>query len=198
MKAVAFNGSPRKGGNTELLLQKVLEPIKEAGIETELIQVGGTNIKGCRACFGCMKSKNRKCVFDDDKLNEWLEKAFEADAIIIGSPTYFAAMTAETKALIDRLGFVALANGGLLSRKVGAAVVAVRRGGATSVQDSINHMFLMSRVIVPGSTYWNMGYGLEKGEAGNDDEGLRNMKDLGETIAWLVKMISKDRSPVSH
>jgi len=198
MKAVAFNGSPRKGGNTELLLQKVLEPIKAAGIDTELIQVGGTDIKGCRACFGCMKLKNRKCVFDDDKLNEWLEKAFDADAIIIGSPTYFAAMSAETKALVDRLGFVAIANGGLLSRKVGAAVVAVRRGGATSVQDSINHMFLMSRVIVPGSTYWNMGYGLEKGEAGNDDEGLRNMKDLGETIAWLVKMISKDRAPVSN
>ncbi|MGV8118812.1 MAG: flavodoxin family protein [Candidatus Xenobiia bacterium LiM19] len=197
MKAIAFNGSPRKNGNTELLLQKVLEPIKEAGIETELIQVGGTKIHGCRACSACIKNKDLKCVFNDDPLNEWLGKVLEADAIILGSPTYFAAMSPEIKALIDRLGFVAIANGGLLSRKVGAAVVAVRRGGATSVQDSINHMFLMSRMIVPGSTYWNMGYGMEKGEAANDAEGLNNMRDLGETIAWLVKIISRDRSLVS-
>jgi multimeric flavodoxin WrbA len=192
MKVIAFNGSPRKGGNTELLLRKVLEPIEEAGIQTELVQVGGTKIRGCKACFGCMKLKNKRCVVTEDPLNEWLEKILEANAIILGSPTYFAAMTPEIKALIDRVGFVAVANGGLLSRKVGAAVVAVRRGGATSVQDSINHMFLMSRMIVPGSTYWNMGYGREKGEAADDAEGLRNMQDLGETIAWLVKLISGD------
>lgn len=98
-------------------------------------------------------------------------------------------MTAELKALIDRAGFVALANGGRFARKIGAAVVVNRRGGATSVQDSINHMFLMSRMIVPGSTYWNFGVGLEKGEVANDTEALANMKDLGETIAWLVKRL---------
>jgi multimeric flavodoxin WrbA len=194
MKVVAFNGSPRKGGNTELLLKKVLEPIAEAGVEIELIQVGGTEIRGCKACSRCIEAKNKRCATTSDALNEWLHKILEADAIVLGSPTYFAGMTPEMKALIDRVGFVSFANGGLLSRKIGAAVVAVRRGGATAVMDSINHMFLMSRMIVPGSTYWNMGFGLEKGEAANDAEGLQNMRDLGETIAWLVKTLSPSES----
>ncbi len=193
MKVIAFNGSPRKGGNTELLLQKVLEPIAEAGVETELIQVGGTDIRGCKACSRCIEKKDKRCINTSDPLNEWLQKIIEADAIILGSPTYFAGMTPEMKALIDRVGFVSFANDGLLTRKIGAAVVAVRRGGATSVLDSINHMFLMSRMIVPGSTYWNMGYGLERGDAANDAEGLRNMRDLGETIAWLLKTLSKNQ-----
>ncbi len=190
MKVIAFNGSPRKGGNTELLLKRVLEPIAEAGVETELIQIGGTEIRGCKACSRCIEAKNKRCANTSDPLNEWLQKIIEADAIILGSPTYFAGMTPEMKAFIDRVGFVSFANDGLLGRKIGAAVVAVRRGGATAVLDSINHMFLMSRMIVPGSTYWNMGFGLEKGEAANDDEGLKNMRDLGETIAWLVETLS--------
>ncbi|MFA5205355.1 MAG: flavodoxin family protein [Lentisphaeria bacterium] len=189
MKAVAFNGSPRSGGNTEFLLRKVLEPIAAAGIETELVQVGGRAVRGCTACGTCRETKNGRCVITTDIVNDCIAKMFEADAIILGSPTYFADMTAELKALIDRAGFVALANGGRFARKIGAAVVVNRRGGATSVQDSINHMFLMSRMIVPGSTYWNFGVGLEKGEVANDTEALANMKDLGETIAWLVKRL---------
>lgn len=129
---------------------------------------------------------NSRCAIDTDIMNEFIGKMIEADGIVLGSPTYFADMTSEMKALIDRAGFVARANGGLFSRKIGAAVIANRRGGATSVMDSINHMFLMSRMIVPGSTYWNFGVGLNKGEVENDAEALENMKDLGETIAWLV------------
>ncbi|OGV67636.1 MAG: FMN reductase [Lentisphaerae bacterium RIFOXYB12_FULL_65_16] len=193
MKAVAFNGSPRKGGNTELLLRAVLEPIAAAGIETELVQVGGRPIRGCTACLKCMDAKNQRCAIKDDILNDCLAKMVEADAIILGSPTYFAGMTSELKALIDRSGFVAFANDRMFSRKIGAGVVAVRRGGATSVLDSINHMFLMSRMIVPGSTYWNFGVGLDKGEAANDQEGMANMRDLGETIAWLIKTTAAGR-----
>ena len=192
MKAVAFNGSPRVGGNTEFLLKKVLEPIAQAGIETELVQVGGQNIHGCRACYTCMKKKNARCADDSDMLNGWLEKMLSAQAIILGSPTYFADMTSEMKALIDRSGFVARANDNLFSRKVGVAVVAARRGGTTHVLDSINHMFLMSRMIVPGSTYWNFGLGREKGEVENDQEALANMRDLGETIAWLIKVTGEE------
>lgn len=192
MKVVAFNGSPRKGGNTEILLKRVLEPIDSAGIQTELIQVGGKAIHGCTACDRCIDLKNRRCVIDKDEVNSWIETMISADGIIMGSPTYFACMTPEMKALIDRAGFVSFANDGLFARKVGAAVVAVRRGGGTAVLDSINHMFLMSRMIVPGSTYWNLGYGLEKGEVSGDEEGLENMRDLGQTIAWLVQMIAKD------
>ncbi len=189
MKAIAINGSPRSGGNTEFLLKKVLEPIKEAGIETELLQIGGKNIRGCTACYKCRENKNSRCAVTTDVANEFIAKMIEADAIILGSPTYFADMTAELKALIDRAGFVSGGNGRLFSRKIGAAVVVNRRGGAMHVMDSINHMFLMSRMIVPGSTYWNFGVGMQKGAVENDAESLVNMKDLGETIAWLVKTI---------
>lgn len=190
MKAIAINGSPRKGGNTEFLLKKVLEPITEAGIKTELIQIGGREVRGCLACFQCWKKKNSRCSNNKDIINKIIEKMIEADAIILGSPTYFADMTSEMKALIDRSGMVARSNGFLFSRKIGSAVVANRRGGAANVMDSINHMFLMSKMIVPGSTYWNFGVGLEKGDVANDTEALENMKDLGETIAWLIKTLA--------
>jgi multimeric flavodoxin WrbA len=189
MKAVAFNGSPRKGGNTELLLKKALEPIREAGMETELIQIGGEPVHGCTACYKCRENKDSKCAIKTDMINECIGKMIEADAIILGSPTYFADMTSEMKALIDRAGFVAMANGRLFSRKIGAAVVVNRRGGAVNVLDSINHLFLISRMIVPGSTYWNFGVGGGKGDVEKDEEALNNMKDLGETIAWLVKSL---------
>ena len=189
MKVVAFNGSPRKGGNTEFLLKKVLEPISEAGIETELVHIGGKSIRGCLACYKCMEKLDSRCVIKSDIVNDCIEKMLEADAIILGSPSYFADMTAEMKALIDRAGFVAYANDRLFACKIGAGVVVHRRGGATNVLDSINHMFLMSKMIVPGSTYWNFGVGGDKGEVESDIEAQENMKDLGETIAWLVKSL---------
>jgi multimeric flavodoxin WrbA len=189
MKAIAINGSPRKGGNTELLLRKVLDPLAKAGWDTELIQLGGEPIRGCRACYQCFKAKNSRCGQKDEIFSICLEKMLLADAIILGSPTYFTDVSMELKALLDRAGLVAVANGGLFRRKIGAAVVAVRRGGGTHAFDTINHMFLMSGAIIPGSTYWNLGFGLEKGDVAKDEEGLRNMADLGQTIAWLGKAL---------
>jgi len=191
MKVVAFNGSPRKNGNTEILLKKVLTPIQAAGIETEFIQVGGKPIQGCTACYKCAETKNSRCIISTDSVNEYIGKMIEADGILLGSPSYFSGMTAELKALIDRAGFVAYANGRLFSRKIGAAVAAHRRGGATNVMDSINHMFLMSRMIVPGSTYWNFGVGLEKGDVEKDEEACANMDDLGKTIVWLLQNLKR-------
>lgn len=187
MKVVAFNGSPSKDGNTAILLRKVLSPIARAGIDTEMIQVGGEQIHGCTACYHCFKAKDRRCVIGSDVVNACIAKMIEADGIIMGSPTYFSGMTSEMKALIDRAGLVAVANGRMFSRKVGAAVAVNRRGGAVNVIDAINHMFLMSRMIVPGSTYWNFGVGLNPGDVESDTEAVENMHDLGETIAWLVK-----------
>jgi len=189
MKAVAINGSPRKGGNTELLLKQVLAPLVDAGWDTEFIQLGGKSIRGCQACYQCFKKKNSRCGQKDDFFNRCMEKMVEADAIILGSPTYFTDVSAEMKALLDRAGLVAVANGGLFRGKMGAAVVAVRRGGGTHAFDTMNHMFLMSGVIVPGSTYWNLGFGLDKGDVKKDEEAARNMKDLGQTIAWLGKAV---------
>ena len=185
MKAIAINGSPRKGGNTEILLKKALAPLAAAGWETEFIQLGGKPIRGCQACYVCFKKKNSQCSQKDDFFNQCFEKMAAADAILLGSPTYFTDVSAEMKALLDRSGLVALANGGLFRGKIGAAVVAVRRGGGTHAFDTMNHMFLMSGAIVPGSTYWNLGFGREKGEVSKDDEAARNMEDLGRTIAWL-------------
>lgn len=199
MKVVAINGSPRKGGNTELLLKQVLKPLADAGWDTEFIQLGGKSIRGCQACYNCFKTLNAHCGQKDEFFNECMEKMVAADAILLGSPTYFTDVSAEMKALLDRAGLVAVANGGILRGKIGASVVAVRRGGGTHAFDTMNHMFLMSGMIVPGSTYWNLGFGLEKGEVSKDEEAARNMQDLGTTIAWLGKAIHDhaDKRPVT-
>ena len=199
MNAVAINGSPRKGGNTEILLKKALAPLAAAGWETELVQLGGSPIRGCRACYQCFEKKNSRCSQKDDGFNQWFAKMVAADAIILGSPTYFTDVSAEMKALLDRAGLVAVANGGLFRGKIGAAVVAVRRGGGTHAFDTMNHMFLMSGTIVPGSTYWNLGFGREKGEVAKDDEASRNLNDLGQTMAWLGEAIHQhaDKRPTA-
>ena len=190
MKVIAFNGSPRPDGNTSILLNHVLEPIKAKGIQTEVVQLGGSNIHGCRGCYGCRQVKNSRCTHDDDVANECIAKMIEADGIILGSPTYYADLTPETKALIDRAGFVTGANGSLLKRKVGAAVIAVRRAGEIHAFDSINHFFLISQMIVPGSSYWNVGIGRDKGDVLKDEEGLRTMQVLGENMAWLLESVA--------
>jgi len=189
MKVIAFNGSPRREGNTALLLRKVLSPIARAGIDTELVQVGGVPVHGCLSCYRCMQTKDRHCAIASDPVNEWIAKMVEADAIVMGSPSYFSGMSSELKALVDRAGLVAVANDRLFSRKIGAAVAVHRRGGAVNVVDAINHLFLMSRMIVPGSTYWNFGVGLEPGDVASDEEATQNMHDLGETIVWLLKKL---------
>jgi multimeric flavodoxin WrbA len=190
MKAIAINGSPRSGGNTEIMLKKVLEPLEAAGWSTEYLRIGGKPVRGCIACLKCFEKQNGRCSIERDDMNKYLEKIYAADAVILGSPTFFADVTPELKALIDRAGFVALANGGILKGKIGAAVVAARRGGATHVFDTINHMFFLSSMIVPGSIYWNFGIGRDKGEVLGDDEAMRNMNHLGRGIAWLGKAIA--------
>ncbi len=190
MKVVAFNGSPRKEGNTAALIKHVLTELEKEGIETETVQIGGKSIHGCIACGKCFENKDKKCVIDNDIVNECIEKMLEADGIILASPTYFADLTPELKALIDRSGFVAGANGGLFRRKVGAAVVAVRRAGSIHVFDSINHFFTISQMIIPGSSYWNVGIGLAEGDVEKDEEGIRTMETLGQNMAWLLKKLN--------
>jgi multimeric flavodoxin WrbA len=189
MFAIGINGSPRKNGNTELLLKEVLSELDGAGWETELVKVGGTSIRGCIACEKCFENKNNECAVKKDVFNEIFAKMLKADAMILGSPTYFAAASAAIKALIERAGYVAYANNHAFSGKIGTAVVAVRRGGATHAYDTINHMFQMSRMIIPGSTYWNMGFGLDKGEVLDDQEGMMNMRHIGKCIDWLGQSI---------
>lgn len=190
MKVLAVNGSPRKGGNTQRLLREVLDTLDKAGWETSFFQVGGRKIRGCIACYKCFENKDRRCAVATDIFNDCLELMLEADAVILGSPTYFTDVSAELKALIDRSGLVAIANGMAFAGKIGAAVVAVRRGGGTHAYDTINHMYLMSGMLVPGSSYWNLGYGLSPGDVESDAEGLRNMRHLGQAIDWLGRAVA--------
>lgn len=195
MKAVLINGSPRTGGNTETMLRKMETVLDSAGWETDFVQLGGKKIRGCMACTKCWENKDNRCVVDNDRFNEVFAKMLDADAIVIGSPTYFADVSAETKALLDRSGMVSLANDRAFAGKIGAAVVAVRRGGAVHVFDTINHMYLMSQMIVPGSIYWNIGRGLDKKDVENDPEGIENMKSLAETIDWLGRAMNASDVP---
>ena len=189
MKVVAFNGSGRKDGNTAMLIRRVLSVLKAEGIETELIQLAGEQIRGCNACRTCFSTKNNRCIIEDDNVNAYIQKMVEADGIILGSPVYFSMMSPELKALIDRAGYVALANDYVFKRKVGAAVVAVRRAGAIPTFDAINHFFLISQMIIPASTYWNVGFGRKKGDVAGDEEGMRTMENLGKNMAWLIKKL---------
>ncbi len=189
IKVIAFNGSARKQGNTSILIDTVFEELRNEGIETEAYGLAGKPIKGCIACYQCFKNKNHRCAVEDDILNECIAKMVEADGILLGSPTYFADVSAGMKALIERSGMVARANGDMFKRKVGAGVAAVRRAGAIHVFSSLNYFFLIGQMIVPGASYWNIGIGREPGEVRNDSEGIQTMKNLGQNMAWLLKKI---------
>jgi multimeric flavodoxin WrbA len=190
MKVIAFNGSARKDGNTAILLNMVMDELKAAGIETELYQLAGKPIQGCIACMKCFENKNKRCAVDKDIVNECIQKMVEADGILLGSPTYFADVSASMKALIERAGMVGRANSDMYQRKVGAGVVAVRRAGAYHVFSSLNAFFLIGQMIVPGSSYWNIGVGREIGEVAQDTEGMQTMQVLGENMAWLIKKLN--------
>jgi multimeric flavodoxin WrbA len=189
MKVVAFNGSARQDGNTAVLLKHVIAELEKQGIQTELVQLSGKKIHGCLACRSCFASKDGRCAQKDDEGNTLIDKMIAADGVLLGSPTYVSDVSPEIKALIDRACMVTRASGGLLRRKVGAAVIAVRRAGAIHAFDTLNHFFLISEMIIPGSCYWNIGIGMEKGDVEKDAEGIETMKVLGRNMAWLLKKI---------
>lgn len=189
MKVVAFNGSARKGGNTAILLNTVMAALNQEAIETEMVQLAGQPLQGCIACYKCFKKKDGTCAVDKDFFNECYQKMKEADGILLGSPTYFADVSAATRALIERAGFVSRANNYLLKGKVGAGVVAVRRAGSIQALTSLNLFFLYNQMVIPGSSYWNMGIGMNPGDVQNDAEGIQTMTDLGKNFAWVLKKL---------
>ncbi len=191
MKVVAFNGSPRKNGNTNLLLQTVLGELEKNNVETKLIQLGNKPAQGCIACNGCFKNGDQKCVIKNDAMNDHIAEMIAADGIILGSPVYCANMSTNLKALIERASYVAKANNDLFKGKVGASAVAVRRAGASHVFSSINYFFLIAQMIVPASSYWNLGVGREPGEVSGDKEGMQTMVNLGKNMAELLKKLNK-------
>ena len=196
MRVVGINGSARKDGNTSMLIRKVFDELEAEGITTKLINLGARSVNGCLACMKCFENKDGHCVQTKDPLNEYLDEMAAADGIILGTPVYFANISGQIKCFMDRAWMVARANGNLFKRKVGGAVVAARRAGAVSAFHSLNTYFTISEMIVVGSTYWNMGFGREKGESLQDGEGLQIMANLGKNMAWLLKSLDAAKDQV--
>lgn len=188
MKVLGINGSARKDGNTALILKVVFEELEKQEIETELIQFANCVIEPCKACFACKGRKN--CIFKKDIFSDVFEKMQRADGILLGSPVYSADVSANMKAFLERAGVVTATNPELLKHKVGAAVSAVRRGGGITSVDTMNHFFLNKEMYVAGSTYWNMVYGKDAGDVLQDEEGLKNMHNLGQNMAWLLHKLN--------
>lgn len=187
MKVVGINGSARRDGNTALIIKAVFEELEAEGIETELVQLHGKTLVPCKACFGCRGK--RQCVVANDFFNECFAKVAEADGVVLGSPVYSADVTAGMKAFLERAGVVVATNPGMLRHKVGASVAAVRRGGGLAAVDTMNHFLLNKEAVVVGSTYWNMAYGRDIGDVLNDAEGMANMRNLGQNMAFVLKKI---------
>ena len=190
MRVIALNASARKNGNTAILINAVLKELNAEGIETELIQLGSKTLKGCRACYKCFDKQDRHCAVTSDMLNEIIDKMLDADGIVLGSPTYFSDVTANMRAFIERCGFVGRANDYMMKRKAGTSVVAVRRAGAIPAFNSMNLFLHYMQMIMPGSSYWNIGIGRDVGDVLKDTEGLQTMKDLGQNMAWLLKRLA--------
>jgi multimeric flavodoxin WrbA len=190
MNVVAFNGSARLDGNTAILLKTVLEELEREGVHTELIQLATEHLQGCAACYRCFKQKDKRCSIEADSVNAHIAKMAAADGILLGSPVYFADVTSNMRAFIERTGMVARANGDLYQRKVGASVVAVRRAGAIHAFNSLNHFFTIGQMIVVGSSYWNVGIGREPGAVSADEEGIKTMRRLGQNMAWLLQKLA--------
>ena len=186
MKIIAFNGSPRKDGNTTTLIGYLLREIEKEGIETELVQLSAKAIHGCIACYKCFENKDRRCAVKNDAANEYIEKMTTAQGIVLGSPSYFQDVTAEMKALIDRAGFVGLANGKMYKNKVGASLSCFRRTGGMHTIETMNHFFFSNELIIAGRA---MSVAREKGEVAKDEEGVQMAQILGQKIAWMVKKL---------
>ena len=186
MKAIAFNGSPRKDGNTTILIRRLLDGLEHEGIETELVQLSEKEIRGCIACYKCFESQDGRCAVKNDAANEYIEKIMAAQGVVLGSPVYFQDVTPEMKALIDRAGFVGLANGKMYRNKVGSALACFRRSGGMHTIETMNHLFLSNELIIAGRV---MGVGKEKGEVEKDTEGMELAGALGQRMAWIMKRL---------
>lgn len=196
MKVVAFNGSPKKEGNTYHAIKMVTDELEKEGIEIEIIHVGNKTIRGCLACNTCARNKNEKCIVDNDEVNEWIQKMKEADGIILGSPVHYSSIGGTMKSFLDRAFYVA--NTGILRHKVGAAVVAVRRSGGVTTFNQLNNYINYAEMLMPNSNYWNVIHGTSPGEAIGDEEGRQIMKVLGKNMAWLMKLVENGKGKVKE
>lgn len=196
MKVVAFNGSPRKEGNTYHALRLVADELEKEGIEVEIIHIGAQPVRSCAGCNMCARNRDEKCVLQGDDMNLWIQKMKEADGILFGSPVHFAGISGAMKCFLDRATYVCGNNGGLLRHKVGAAVTAVRRSGGIPSVDCMNHYLSYSEMLMPGSNYWNVIHGMKPGQVEEDAEGVQILQVLGRNMAWLMKLVEYGKDAV--
>jgi len=186
MLVLGIVGSPRKNGNTEILMKEALEVCKKEGLQTELIHLADLRIEPCNECMVCKKEKI--CPIGDD-FPSLYEKMLKADGMILGSPVFFSSATPEIKALIDRAGYLGIAQDRPFERKVGGAIIVGRRAGHNFTFAELLFFFLYHGMIIPGSTYWNVGFGRDVGEVLHDEEGIRTIREFGKNLSWLIKKL---------
>lgn len=184
MKVLLINGSPRKEGNTAIALNEMVKVFEKEGIETEIMHIGGKDIRGCIACGKCRQLGH--CVFDDAVV-EAGKKLAQADGLVVGSPVYYASANGTVTSFMDRLFY---SNSSDLRMKVGAAIAVARRGGQTTTFDQLNKYFTISGMPVASGQYWNGVHGSAPGEAEQDSEGLQQMRTLASNMAFLMKSIA--------
>jgi len=192
MKVLGISGSPRAGGNTDILVQHALATLAKEGVQTEFLSLADRPILPCTGCRRCAKEETIRCAQDDPAFEGVIEKFLDADGVLVGSPVYFGSATPQIMALLDRVGYVNRCNPvrQFLRRKVGASLVVARRAGQNFTFAQLNFFFLLAEMIVPGSTYWNIAFGREKGEVENDAEGMATAQALAENMAWLLKKLA--------
>jgi multimeric flavodoxin WrbA len=186
MHAIAISGSPRKKSNSEILLRRCLDGLGRQGIAGELVTLRDKTIKGCRACETCRKHQDKRCNTRDDDFHPVFEKMLAADIIVVGSPVYFGSAAPELMALLDRAGYVSKVNGGLLSRKLGGPIAVARRAGHNFTYAQLLFWFMINDMIVPGSSYWNVGLAREPEKIQDDQEALATVDRFAENLAWLA------------
>jgi multimeric flavodoxin WrbA len=185
MKVLLINGSPHSHGSTFTALTEITKEFDQNGIDHEILQIGKQVIRGCTACYTCSKTASGHCVFDDDMVNAVIDKIKESDAVIVGSPVYYAGIAGQVKSLLDRVFF----SGRGFQNKLGASVVSCRRGGASAAFDQMNHYFTISSMHLVSSQYWNQVHGSNEEDVVKDLEGLQTMRTLGKNMVWLLKCI---------
>ena len=186
MRVLCVNGSPRRNGNTALMLRRVAKRMEDAGAAIEELYLEALDLKPCGACGVCAKLKDGKCHGRKDDGNQMIERSRAADVILLGSPVYFGSLTAQIKIYLDRVGYVSRTGDGFLKRKIGAAVVPARRAGQLFTFAELNMWFQINGMIVPGSRYWNVGQALKEGEILNDEEAMVTLDELADNLMWLA------------
>lgn len=191
MRALAICGSPRKNGNTEILLDRALSALERGGHSTRMLRISDVTIKPCGACGSCQQTRNGTCALTGDDFPAVFQAMREADILLVGSPVYFGSATPQLMALLDRSAYVARSSGNLFSRKLGGPIAVARRAGQNFTLAQLLMWYMINDLVVPGSSYWNMASGRMPGEVEQDEEALQTVDRFAENLLWLAEKLER-------